>query len=80
MKGATTMIKDLNKRLYAYSMFDGCLTYIGKSTEASLVINILEKNRDYIEKVIQTLEELKIGYNISLPEIYSKDGFDRQRT
>ncbi len=79
MRGVTTMIKDLNKRLYAYSMFDGHLMVPGGSKHACLVINMLQKNEDYIDKVIESLEELPVGYKKSLPEIYIKDGFNRQQ-
>jgi hypothetical protein len=79
MEGVTTMIKDLNKRLYAFSMFDGHLMFPGDSTNACLVVNMLKKNEDYIDKVIQSLEEIPVGYKKSLPQIYSKDGFQRQQ-
>ena len=73
------MIKDLNKRLYAYAMFDGHLMFTGSSINACLVVNMLEKNEDYINKVIQTLEEIPVGYNRSLPQIYTKDGCSRKQ-
>ena len=79
MEGATTMSKDLNKRLYAYSMFDGYLGHFGNAENASLVVNMLEKHKDYIEKVIQTLEEVPVGYRLTAPEIYTADGFSRQQ-
>jgi hypothetical protein len=79
MEGVTTMSKDLNKRLYAYAMFDGHLMFTGSSLNACLVVNMLEKHNDYIDKVIQTLEELPVGYKRSLPEIYTKDGYERQQ-
>lgn len=71
------MSKDLNKRLYAYAMFDGHLAFMGGSTNACLVVNMLAKHEDYIEKIIQTLEEVPVGFNKSYPEIYTKDGFER---
>jgi hypothetical protein len=73
------MIKDLNKRLYAYSMFDGHLMIPSKSIHACLVINMLQKNEDYIDTVIQSLEEVPVGYKKSFPEIYTKDGYNRQQ-
>jgi hypothetical protein len=79
MESVTTMIKDLNKRLYAFSMFDGHLMFPGNSTNACLVVNMLERHKDYIDKVIQSLEEVPVGYKQSLPQIYVKDGFDRQQ-
>lgn len=73
------MIKDLNKRLYYFSMFDGCLQKFGGSQNASLVVNMLEENQDYINKVKATLEEVPVGYLETLPKIYSKDGFNRKQ-
>ena len=73
------MSKDLNKRLYAYAMFDGHLCFMGGSVNACLVVNMLKENEDYIDKVIQTLEEVPVGYNKSEPAIYSADGFDRKQ-
>ena len=73
------MSKDLNKRLYAYAMFDGHLAFFGNSTNACLVVNMLQEHEDYIQKVIETLEEVPVGFNKSLPEIYIKDGFNRKQ-
>ncbi len=73
------MSKDLNKRLYSYAMFDGCLQYFGESINACLVINMLEKHRDYLEKVILTLEEIPLGYKLTEPKIYTADGFNREQ-
>lgn len=79
MESATTMTKDLNKRLYAYAMFDGCLHFMGGSTNACLIVNMWQDNEDYIDKVIQTLEEVPVGYTKILPYIYVKDGFNRKQ-
>jgi hypothetical protein len=79
MEGATTMSKDLNKRLYAFAMFDGHIMFPGDSLNGCLVVNMLEENSDYIEMVTNTLEEVPITYNISLPAIYIKDGFNRKQ-
>lgn len=74
------MSKDLNKRLYAFSMFDGYLGYFGSGTRnASLVINMLKVHEDYMLKVRLALEEVPVGYSISEPVPYSKDGFIRQQ-
>lgn len=73
------MSKDLNKRLYAYSMFDGHIMFPGNSVNGCLVVNMLQENEDYIQKVIETLEEVPVGYLKSLPEIYTKDGYDRKQ-
>lgn len=79
MRSATTMIKDLNKLLYSFAMFDGHLGYIGGSKNACLVINMLETHLDYIEKVVTTLEKIPLKAHISFPPIYNKDGFTRQQ-
>lgn len=77
MGSVTIMSKDLNKRLYAFAMFDGHLAFFGGSVNACLVINMLETHSDYIQKVRLTLDEVPLGYHTSLPEIYKKDGFKR---
>jgi hypothetical protein len=79
MESATTMTKDLNKRLYAYAMFDGCLQFMGGATNACLIVNMLQDNEDYIDKVIQTLEGVPVGYSKTLPAVYVKDGFNRKQ-
>ena len=73
------MSKDLNKRLYAHAMFDGHLVYSGSSVNACLVVNMLEKHQDYIDLVIKSLEEVPVGYLVSKPAIYTKDGFNREQ-
>lgn len=72
------MIKDLNKKLYYYSMFDGCLQ-IKENGNANLIINMLQTNEDYIDAVIKVLEEIPLGYTKTLPTIYTKDGFNRKQ-
>lgn len=79
MGSVTTMSKDLNKRLYAFAMFDGHLCYMGDSKNACLVINMLEENLDYLQKVRLTLEEVPVGYSTSKPTIYTKDGCNRKQ-
>lgn len=73
------MSKDLIKRLYYFSMFDGYLTKITSKTNASLIINITEDHQDYIDYVKQTLEEIPLGYLETKPEIYTADGFNRKQ-
>jgi hypothetical protein len=72
------MIKDLNKRLYYFAMFDGCLQR-KENGDANLIVNMLEINKDYLEKVISTLEEIPLGYTLTEPAIYTKDGFNRKQ-
>jgi hypothetical protein len=73
------MIIDLNKRLYAFSMFNGHIMFPGNSVNGCLVVNMLEDNSDYIDYVISTLDDVPVGYNRSLPEIYTKDGYTRKQ-
>ena len=40
---------------------------------------MLEKHEDYINKVIQTLEEVPVGYSKTRPPIYTADGFSREQ-
>jgi hypothetical protein len=79
MGGVTTMSKDLNKRLYAFAMFDGHLMFSGDSKNACLVVNMLQDNEDYIDYVIDVLKEIPVGFRKSLPETYTKDGFIRKQ-
>lgn len=79
MEGVTTMSKDLMKRLYSYAMFDGCLVHLAGHTHANLIVNMLEKNEDYIDNVIKTLDEVPVSYSKTLPAVYTKDGFNRQQ-
>lgn len=73
------MSKDLKKRLYAFSMFDGYIQVAGPNRNGVLIVNMLQDNEDYIDYVIETLEEASIGYSKTLPEIYTKDGFKRKQ-
>jgi len=73
------MNKDLSKRLYYFSMFDGCLQRRSKGQNAYLIVNMLEENADYIERVRQTLEEVPLGCLITRPPIYTKDGYNRKQ-
>lgn len=73
------MTKDLNKRLYAFAMFDGHIMFPRDSINGCLVVNMLETNSDYIEYVIRTLEDVPVGYKKSYPEVYIKDGCNRKQ-
>lgn len=57
--------KDLYKRLYFFSMFDGYLENTGKN--ARLKVTMLKENADYIDKVATTLEEVPLGYTLREP-------------
>jgi len=83
MEGVTTVSnvlnKDLMKRLYAISMFDGHLMMNGRHKNATLVINMLEANADYLDMAVTALESAGIGHHLSRPAIYQKDGYKRQQ-
>jgi hypothetical protein len=79
MEGATTMSKELSKRLYYFSTFDGGLYVTGKCDNAKFIMNMREENRDYVEKVKQTLEEADIGCNLYDRKDYNTDGYERKQ-
>jgi len=78
MEGATTMSKDQSKRLYYFSTFDGGLYVTGKCTNAKFIMNMREENRDYVEKVQQTLEDAGIGTRLYDRKDYNTDGYTRK--
>ncbi len=78
MEGATTMSKELIKRLYYYSTFDGCLHRRNKGCNASFIINMLKRNCDYVECIKRTLEELEIGCLLMERKDYNTDGYGRK--
>lgn len=80
MEGATTMSdnKETMKRLYFFSTFDGGLYTVASSTNAKFIINMKKDNRDFVEKIAETLTEAGIGYSISDRKDYNTDGFNRQ--
>jgi len=77
MEGATTMSKELTKRLYYFSTFDGGLYLVANSTNASFTMNMKKENSDYVEKVRDTLVEAGIGCSISDRKL-TDDGFNRK--
>jgi hypothetical protein len=77
MEGATTMSKELSKRLYYFSTFDGGLYVTGKCVNARFIMNMRKDNIDYVEKVKQTLEEADIGARIADRKDYNTDGCAR---
>lgn len=78
MEGATTMSKELSKRLYYFSTFDGGLYKIAKSTNAKFIINMKKENLDYVERIEDTLKEADIGFKTVDRKDYNTDGFNRQ--
>jgi len=77
MEGATTMNKELSKKLYYFSTFDGGLYLVGSSTNAKFIMNMKKENSDYVEKVRDTLVEAGIGCSIVNRKL-QEDGFNRQ--
>lgn len=78
MEGATTMSdKELIKKLYYYSTFDGGLYFVDKSVNASFIMNMKKENLDYVKDVEKTLTDLGIGCVISDRKLQD-DGFNRQ--
>ncbi len=78
MEGATTMSKELSKYLYYYSTFDGGLYISRGCSNAKFILNMLEKNKDYIERVKKVLEDAKIGCRLTSRKDYNVDGCERQ--
>lgn len=72
------MSKELSKRLYYFSTFDGGLYVTGKCQNAKFIMNMRKENLDYVEKVKQTLEEAKIGCRLYERKDYNNDGCVRQ--
>ncbi len=72
------MSKDQSKRLYYFSTFDGGLYVTGKCTNAKFIMNMREENKDYIEKVQQTLEDAGIGTRLYDRKDYNTDGYTRK--
>lgn len=77
MEGATTMSKELSKRLYYYSTFDGGLYVTGKCTNAKFIMNMRKDNLDYVQAVADTLKQADIGFRIMDRQDYNTDGYVR---
>lgn len=75
------MSKELTKRLYYFSTFDGGLYVTKKNvnshSNARFIMNMRKENLDYVEKVKQTLEEAKLGTKLSDRKDYNTDGCNR---
>ncbi len=72
------MSKELSKRLYYFSTFDGGLYITGKCSNAKFIMNMRGENKDYVEKVKQALEEADIGCRLYDRKDYNNDGFERK--
>lgn len=62
------MNKDLMKRLYYFSMFDGNVQKRFEYGEARLSVSMTVDHSDYIEKLEETLLEVNIGYSIGIQD------------
>lgn len=78
MEGATTMSKELSKRLYFFSTFDGGIYTVADSKNARFIINMKKDNLDFVEAIKETLDNLEIGCAISDRKDYNTDGCTRQ--
>lgn len=78
MEGATTMSKELSKRLYYFSTFDGGLYTMKDCTNAKFIINMKKENLDFVEAIEKTLDEASIGYSRKDRKDYNTDGCNRQ--
>ncbi len=68
------MSKELMKRLYYFSTFDGGLYVTGKCINAKFIMNMRKANMDYVEKAKQALEEADIGARVYDRKDYNVDG------
>jgi len=75
------MSKDLSKRLYYYSTFDGGLYVNGidnGKNNAFFAMNMRAENLDYVELVQKALTEAGIGAKVFGRPDYNTDGCNRQ--
>lgn len=78
MEGATTMSKDLMKRLYFFSTFDGGLYKSSPNANARFIMNMKKENIDYVEKVIAVLKDAAVGHTLVDRKDYNTDGCVRK--
>lgn len=71
--------KDISKRLYYFSTFDGYLDSRGENQNSWLSVVMVKENSDYIENVALTLEDAKIGYLLWEPAVNLNDGSARRQ-
>jgi hypothetical protein len=80
-EGVTTMSneKDISKRLYYFSTFDGYLDSRGGGQNSRLSVTMVKENADYIYNVANALEDANIGFTIWEPAINLHDGSNRRQ-
>jgi hypothetical protein len=71
--------KDISKRLYYFSTFDGYLDKRGENHNSRLSVTMIKENSDYIHEVALTLEAAEIGYKIWEPALNIHDGCNRRQ-
>lgn len=71
--------KDISKRLYYFSTFDGYLDNRGESRNSRLSVTMIDTNSDYIYFVAQALEDAGIGYRTWSPALNQHDGCNRKQ-
>lgn len=71
--------KDISKRLYYFSTFDGYLDNRGENRNSRLSVTMLKENSDYIYFVAQALEDANIGFQIWEPALNQHDGHNRRQ-
>lgn len=71
--------KDISKRLYYFSTFDGYLDNRGENRNSRLSVTMVKENADYIYFVARTLEEAGIGFKLWEPAINLHDGCNRRQ-
>ena len=71
--------KDISKRLYYFSTFDGYLDNRGEGRNSRLSVTMVKENSDYIYSVAQALEDAAIGFKVWEPAINQHDGCNRRQ-
>lgn len=71
--------KDISKKLYYFSTFDGYLDNRGENRNSRLSVTMVKENSDYIYNVALTLEEADIGFQLWEPAINLHDGHNRRQ-
>jgi hypothetical protein len=72
-------IKDISKRLYFFSTFDGYLDNRGENRNSRLSVTMVKENSDYIYEVALALEQADIGFKLWEPALNLHDGSNRRQ-
>lgn len=71
--------KQISKKLYYYSTFDGYLDNRGENRNSRLSVTMIKENSDYIYEVASTLEDACIGFKLWEPALNRHDGCNRRQ-